>query len=610
MSGLTGGAAVDGDHASISVALPVGVTSWTFQAWGVGSYGDETYGTGANPTDYGASVGSNLLWQGVGDDGNIYQASAEIAPVAATGGVDLDLSFIEGTPIGPVDLTQNWTLNGNVLSFVSVSPALPTSGLIDTDGNLNISSPAVTADATYTLTMEDQIGRQTSDTFTLEITAAGSAITIESVTVGAYASGLPITISTTQTPDDASTVYWVLVPTGDTAPSAAEVTAGQAAGGGAPLDSGSFTWTASPPAQAVTSGIDQNCDIYVVIDNGTASNVGSDTNFAVDSTAASLSAATGTQTGATTASWGVTSNEAAGTIYAGARPAASAALTAAQLIAGSGGAGVAWDSDASPTADSANGGTFAGLTASTDYQVDVVQVDAYGNTSSVVSSSTFTTAAGGTASLQWIDQGAGVAFTGYRENDTAHIFTIQTGGAGMVLVFPVTYDARAVKNAPIIKETDASGTSFSVMSDGTNTADYQVFNRCGIAGYSFVLASGTSMDVYVEFDALVSRFGLLVVRLDSGSIKTIDRVGYDTPPNTTDFVTTASVAANDITLAITQLRSSVLNGMTGLGTPESFSDAAGNVIGQYAIETQAGAGTETVTETYDDEGQMLLVNVG
>lgn len=437
-----------------------------------------------------------------------------------------------------------------------------------------------------------------------------AAVIIESVTIGSYSSGLPIAIVTTQAPDDTSTVYWVIVPTGATAPSAAEVAAGQAAGGGAPLDSGSFTWTTSPPAQTVTSGIDQNCDFYVVIDNGLLSNVGSDTNFAVDSTAASLSAATGTQTGATTASWGVTSNEAAGTIYAGVRPAASATLTAAQLIAGSGGAGVAWDSDASPTADSANGGTFAGLTASTDYQVDVVQVDAYGNTSSVVSSATFTTAAGGTASLQWIDQGAGVAFTGYRENDTAHIFTIQTGGPGTVLVFPMTYDARAVKNAPIVKETDAAGASFSVLTDGANTADYQVFNRCGAAGYSFVLASGTSMDVYVEFDALVSRFGLLVARLDSGSIKTVDRAGYDTPPNTTDFVTTASVAANDITLAITQLRSSVLNGMTGLGTPESFSDAAGNVIGQYAIETQAGAGTETVTETYDDEGQMLLVNVG
>lgn len=116
------------------------------------------------------------------------------------------------------------------------------------------------------------------------------------------------------------------------------------------------------------------------------------TGVVVDATAATLSSATGTQTGQTTATWAVTSNEAGGTIYAGVRPSASAALTSPQLIAGAGGAGLAWDSDATPTADANNGGSFTGLTAGTAYRVDVVQVDAFGNVSTVVSSAEFTTA--------------------------------------------------------------------------------------------------------------------------------------------------------------------------------------------------------------------------
>lgn len=71
-------AATPGDHASISVPYPGGVTAWTEQAWGVGTYGDATYGTGANPTDYTASEGQMLLWQGIGDNGRYYRASAEI----------------------------------------------------------------------------------------------------------------------------------------------------------------------------------------------------------------------------------------------------------------------------------------------------------------------------------------------------------------------------------------------------------------------------------------------------------------------------------------------------------------------------------------------------
>lgn len=258
-------AATPGDHLSLSVGFPSGVTAWSSQTWGVGSYGDSTYGTGASPTDYTASDGATLFWEGLGDDGNTYRASAEIryaegsvtetgtpfswtiddttlaidftsdftttnltgsyviaglptggvddtdgsasgtltgAPASgsftvtftdqygrtivgnysyttsyrtqATGGVDLDLAYQEDSAITPQDLLANWTASGNTLSFVSVSPALPTGLSINSSGTLSGTPTTVTADATYTLTMEDEYGRETSDTFTLEITAAAS----------------------------------------------------------------------------------------------------------------------------------------------------------------------------------------------------------------------------------------------------------------------------------------------------------------------------------------------------------------------------------------------------------------------------------------------------
>lgn len=71
----------------------------------------------------------------------------------------------------------------------------------------------------------------------------------------------------------------------------------------------------------------------------------------VDATSATLSIPVATQTGQTTASWSVTSNESTGIVYAGIRPTASAVITNTQLIAGSGGAGVGFDNDATMTAD-------------------------------------------------------------------------------------------------------------------------------------------------------------------------------------------------------------------------------------------------------------------
>ena len=108
MTGLTNGGALPGSHAGISVGFPAGVTAWTSQAWGVSSFGDTTYGTGSTPTDFTASDGLTLLWEGLGDDGNTYRAAAPIryAPLTVN-----TAATASGTP------TIGQTLTGTAATF-------------------------------------------------------------------------------------------------------------------------------------------------------------------------------------------------------------------------------------------------------------------------------------------------------------------------------------------------------------------------------------------------------------------------------------------------------------------------------------------------------------
>ena len=118
----------------------------------------------------------------------------------ATGGADLDLSFVEDSAITSTNLVANWTTNGNTLTFVSVAPALPAGLSVNAAGSMTGTPTTPTADATYTLTMQDEYGRQTSDTFTLQITeASGAAVnpTLATATFTPGGSGTPPTLAIT-----------------------------------------------------------------------------------------------------------------------------------------------------------------------------------------------------------------------------------------------------------------------------------------------------------------------------------------------------------------------------------------------------------------------------
>jgi hypothetical protein len=118
----------------------------------------------------GAAGSGTLICTGTDLYGRTVASSASFTNALRTqavGGTDLDLTFPAGVAITPVDLIQNWTTNGNTLTFLSISPALPSGLSIDADGDLS-GTPVAVVSATYTLTMVDEYGRNTSDTLSLE----------------------------------------------------------------------------------------------------------------------------------------------------------------------------------------------------------------------------------------------------------------------------------------------------------------------------------------------------------------------------------------------------------------------------------------------------------
>lgn len=190
-----------------------------------------------------------------------------------------------------------------------------------------------------------------------------------------------------------------------------------------------------------------------------------------DLTAPVLSGASGSQTGDTSASWNVTSDEAGGTIFAAARLSASSVLTVANIENGTGDA-VATSTDATPTADGTNAGSFTGLTQSTEYVVDIFQRDAAGNESAVVSSAAFST----TGPIAATSPGTANLLAWYSHDDAS---------GGLVDAHSTSNDLTE-NGTPLYAQTGVIGTAIEY--DGST--DY--FSRAGRIGwnqaYPFTLA--------------------------------------------------------------------------------------------------------------------------
>jgi hypothetical protein len=232
--------------------------------------------------------------------------------------------------------------------------------------------------------------------------------------------------------------------------------------------------------------------LFIRDTNGVESGVFKIDNVNVDATANTPTSVSGTKTGSATATWAATLDEAGGTMYAVAYEDGDTAPSAPQIIAGTGGSIVAANSDTTPTADGANGGSFTGLTGSTTYRVATVYVDDWGNTSAVATSTgTFTTDAASSSSYSRLTS----QFSS--DNTTNPSFTIDLSGfltGDRVIVW--------TGNVGIADSATFNGSSMTKVAGASNaTGNLGEYITC----FEYVLTADGDANETVEFTLQATR---------------------------------------------------------------------------------------------------------
>jgi hypothetical protein len=191
-----------------------------------------------------------------------------------------------------------------------------------------------------------------------------------------------------------------------------------------------------------------------------------------DTTAPTLTSPTGTQTGSTTASGTVSTNEANGTLYRFAS--INATETAATVKAAA--------LTTTVTATGTQSVSFTGLSPSTTYYAHYVHRDAAGNDSTRVSSSSFTTTAGG--------------------DTTAPILTSPTGAGGVLSATGTVSTNEANGTLYFYCSANATETASTVVASGSS----QVVTTTGTQSVNFgAQTAGTRYAHYVHDDAATNR---------------------------------------------------------------------------------------------------------
>jgi hypothetical protein len=225
----------------------------------------------------------------------------------------------------------------------------------------------------------------------------------------------------------------------------------------------------------------------------------------IDATAPTLSSATGTKTGQTTASLSVSTNEGNGTLYWVVDTSATPP-SAAQVKLGQDNGGAAADDSGSQavstTGVQAISGGATGLTAGTGYYAYYMHEDANGNQSSVASSSQFTTDAA-EVNLTYLGTNGQTA--------TQAAFTFAGVGLGSEANILIGLHGRFAASTPAITSvkvhipdvaTDPTGTTLSnIVTANQDTAG----NRTTVAIYNGARSGGTTGDVVVTFASNAAR---------------------------------------------------------------------------------------------------------
>jgi hypothetical protein len=388
-----------GGHAAISYTITPDNGTETVK-WSASSDpgAAATFGTGASPTTFAAADGF-LVYLHVTDGGHTVTRSFTARKAPATGGVDLDLSFPEDSAITSTNLIVNWTTNSNTLTFVSVSPTLPTGLSVNSSGTMTGTPTTITADATYTLTMQDAYGRQVTDTFTLEIVVA-SQLTAVDMQAQEANGDVPVALT-----GDNGTYFWILTTTDPAVnpPSRAQVLAGQTHTGSAAPAAGSVVYAGSTVNVSLPAGL--NGSYYLVLADSD-SIVFDGTAQAIDSTAPTLSGVS-TTAGDTAADLDWSTNTGSGTAYwivtTSATPPSNAAI-----IAGTGAVGSNFGSAAVSGSGAQTQITATSLTNGTTYYFHLFHRDTFSNdsivsTTSVVPASAWVPTDLGSKLLFWAD---------------------------------------------------------------------------------------------------------------------------------------------------------------------------------------------------------------
>lgn len=306
----------------------------------------------------------------------------------------------------------------------------------------------------------------------LEVTSSVATIAITSIGPQESSGNVPLGYTIDQ---NDSTVEAVVFLAASANPAASDFNTGATSGY---IDLGQVALTVGGTDIALSGpdGLDGSYKVAFLPTGGGDGDVAVSDAVTIDSTAPALSSVTNTQTGSTTADWGATSDEASDIIFAAVRLNASGVLTKTEIENGTGNA-VATSTDASPTADSANGGSFSGLTASTTYIVDTFQRDAVGNESPVTSAAApFTTTAGGATIASIIASEGGAYF------DTGDTSTMwQDIGAATTAV--------TTANDPVGHMTAKEGTTTA---GAPNTADRRLWDGAEM------LENSTDGDDYIS----------------------------------------------------------------------------------------------------------------
>jgi hypothetical protein len=249
----------------------------------------------------------------------------------------------------------------------------------------------------------------------------------------------------------------------------------------------------------------------------------------IDATAPTLSSPTGTQTGQTTASLSVSTNEGNGTLYWVVDTSATPP-SAAQVKAGQDNGGAAAD-DAGSQAVSTTGvqsitGGATGLTAATGYYAYYMHEDANGNQSSVAASSQFTTAAGA-VDLTYL--GTDVSGT----NAASYTFTgVSLGSEADILV---AVQARLLSDANSLTSVKVHVPDVATDPTGTTLTSHVVANadaagaRSSAGIYSGTRAGSTGDIVVAISGTGASRLGIhRYAKTVHGAVVTGSDIGTDT----------------------------------------------------------------------------------